>query len=74
MNDLPDGRRWPFRLSQPPQAAAADSKTGYLNHFADMEEVEAAASPPDFARDAALAMLRSRCKSKPEDRGQLSLF
>jgi hypothetical protein len=50
------------------------TESDYLSHFADMEEVEAAASPQDFARAAALGLLRSHWNTDAEDRGQLSLF
>jgi hypothetical protein len=35
------------------------SETGYYCHFASMEDVKAAKSPQDFAREEALALLRS---------------
>ena len=44
---------------QPPRRIPV-SDTGYLSHFASMEDVKAAKSPQDFAREEALALLRSR--------------
>ena len=63
-----------FRSPHEPPRRIPVSETGYLCHFADMAEVKAAASPQDFARDMALTLLRSRCKPRPDDRNQLSLF
>jgi hypothetical protein len=34
------------------------SETGYRSHFADMEEIEAADSPEDYARRYALSLIR----------------
>jgi hypothetical protein len=50
------------------------SETGYRTLFVDTADIKAAKSPQDFARDAALAILRSERDSDAEDHGQLSLF
>lgn len=62
-----------FRSPHGPARPIPVSETGYRSYFAAMEDVEAAASPQDFAREIALALLRSRRTVKDEP-GQLSLF
>ena len=52
------------------------SETGYLSHFAPMAEIEASASPEDYAREFVRAVIdhdKKRKRSAPE-REQLSLF
>lgn len=49
------------------------SNSGYYCHFASMEEVKAAKSPQDFAREEALALLRSRRRAWNET-NELPLF
>ena len=49
-----------FRSPHKPPRRIPLSKSGYLSHYAAMEDVKAAKSPQDFAREEALALLRSR--------------
>ena len=62
-----------FRSPHKPPRRIPVSETGYLSHFASMEEVKAAKSPKDFARDEALALLRSRRRVRDEA-NELPLF
>jgi hypothetical protein len=71
---MQDVGHFEFRSPHQPRRPIPISETGYLSYFADMKDIEAATSPQDFARDAALAMLRLECNSDAEERGQLSLF
>jgi hypothetical protein len=48
-----------FRSPYRPPRRIPMSETGYYCHFASMEDVKAAKSPQDFAREEALALLRS---------------
>jgi hypothetical protein len=50
------------------------SETGYRSHFAQMEDVKAASSPQEYARDVVLALLRSRHPARSKDRDQRPLF
>jgi hypothetical protein len=43
-----------FRSPREPRRPIPISETGYRSHFAAMMDVEAAASPQDFAREIAL--------------------
>lgn len=52
--------KFEFRSPHRPPRRIPLSETGYLSHFVPMREVEAAKSPQDFAREEALALLRSR--------------
>jgi hypothetical protein len=65
-----------FRSPHKPPRRILVSETGYLSHFAPMEEVAAAGSPADFARDYALSVLDagSQQRVKAAAKGQLSLF
>jgi len=65
-----------FEFRSPHKAARRIpvSETGYRSHFAPMAEVEASASPEDYAREVALALIRSGRKPAAELPGQLSLF
>jgi hypothetical protein len=66
-----------FRSPRKPSRPISISETGYRSYYAPMEEVEAAASPQDFALEAARAILRSRRRPRDvagEASGQLSLF
>jgi hypothetical protein len=58
-----------FKSPHKPPRRIPVSETGYRSHFAPMDEVNAANSPEDYARDYALSRLRS-----PRDRDQLPLF
>jgi hypothetical protein len=62
-----------FESPHEPRRPIPISETGYRSHFAAMEIIEAAASPQDFAREVAIALLRSRCQRR-DDPQQLSLF
>lgn len=65
-----------FRSPYDPPRRIPVSATGYRSHFAAIHQVAAAASPEAFARDLALALLRSEQKRGQKDREgtQLSLF
>jgi hypothetical protein len=71
---MQDVGHFEFKSPHEPRRPIPISETGYLSHFADMKDIEAAPSPQDFARDAALDLLRSERNMDEEDRGQLSLF
>lgn len=62
-----------FRSPHKPPRPIPVSETGYRSYFAAMEDVEASASPQDFAREVALALLQSR-RTVKDDPGQFSLF
>jgi hypothetical protein len=55
-----DYAHFKFRSPHKPARRIPVSETGYLSHFASMEDVKDAKSPQDFAREEALALLRSR--------------
>lgn len=64
-----------FRSPHNPPRRIPVSETGYRSHFGDMDEIEAADSPQDYARMVVLAQLRGQSKARggmAED--QLSLF
>jgi hypothetical protein len=63
-----------FRSPHEPRRPIPISETGYLSHFVAMADVEAAASPQDFAREVALDILRSERFPDGDESGQLSLF
>ncbi len=48
-----------FRSPHGPPRRIPLSKSGYLSHYAAMEDVKAAKTPQEFAREEALALLRS---------------
>jgi hypothetical protein len=62
-----------FQSPHKPRRRIPVSETGYHSHFASMADVKEARSPRDFAREFALALLRSK-QSRPYDPRQLSLF
>jgi hypothetical protein len=70
---MPDLGHFEFRSSHEPRRPIPVSQTGYRSHFAAMEDVEASASPQEFAREVAVAMLQSR-RTVKDDPGQLPLF
>ena len=70
---MTDVGHFEFRSPHKPARPIPVSDTGYRSYFAAMEDVEASASPQDFAREVALALLQSRRTVKDEP-GQLSLF
>jgi hypothetical protein len=59
-NRFGDMGHFEFRSPHRPPRRIPMSETGYYCHFAAMEDVKAAKSPQDFAREEALALLRSR--------------
>jgi hypothetical protein len=71
---MPDLGHFEFRSPHEPPRPIPISETGYRSEFAPMADVEAAASPQDFAREVALDLLRSETSTAGEDEGQLSLF
>jgi len=72
-NWTPDTAHFEFRSPHRPPRRIPISETGYLSHFAEMAEVKSFASPQEYAREAALSLLRQRMKNPPDSR-QLSLF
>lgn len=68
-----DFGQFEFRSPYKPARRIPVSETGYRSHHAPMADVEAAASPQDYARAIVLAVLGSK-QSKPEDPRQLALF
>jgi hypothetical protein len=62
-----------FQSPHKPARRIPVSETGYLSHFATTDDVKAAGSPQDFAREFVLAVLRSK-QSRPCDPRQLTLF
>jgi hypothetical protein len=71
---MDDTGHFEFRSPHEPPRRIPVSETGYRSHFAPMEDVEAATSPQDYARDVVHALLRSRQPARSEDRDQLPLF
>jgi hypothetical protein len=47
-----------FRSPHKPARRIPVSETGYRSHFADMDAIEAADSPEDYARSYALSLIR----------------
>ena len=68
-----DKARVHFPEAHKPPRRIPVSETGYFSHFASMEEVKAAKSPQDFAREEPLALLRSRRRSG-DHANELPLF
>jgi hypothetical protein len=62
-----------FRSPHNPPQRIPVSDTGYLSHFAAMEDVRQARSPHNFARAFVLAALDSK-PTRPADPRQLALF
>jgi hypothetical protein len=69
---IQDVGHFEFRSPHEPPRRIPVSETGYRSHFAPMDEVEASASPQDYAREVALVLLRVESKAKATE--QLSLF
>ena len=63
-----------FRSPHDPARRIPVSETGYRSHFAPMVGVEAFPSPPDYAREVALTLVRAERKVRVEDADQLPLF
>jgi hypothetical protein len=73
-NWMADTGHFEFRSPHEPRRRIPVSETGYRSHFAPMDEVEASASPQDYARDVALALLRSPKRTRSDSETQLPLF
>ena len=69
-----DMGQFEFRSPHKPARRIPVSESGYRSHFARMADVEASASPQDYARDYVLDHLRSRYHTRNEERDQLPLF
>jgi hypothetical protein len=64
-----------FRSPYTPARRIPVSETGYRSHFGAMEEIEAEATPQDYARLAALAIMREKGLAAPKaEDDQLALF
>jgi len=63
-----------FRSPHKPARRIPVSTTGYRSHFAPMDEIEAEASPQDYARQYALGCLRSSSPCRRAEEAQPSLF
>lgn len=63
-----------FRSPHRPPRRIPGSETGYLCHFALMDDVKAARNPKVYARDFVLAALAPRRSLRPDDAKQLWLF
>jgi len=70
---MTDVGHFEFRSPHNPPRRIPVSETGYRSYFAAMEDVEASASPQEFAREIALALIQSQRTVKDEP-GQASLF
>ncbi|MET4489788.1 hypothetical protein [Bradyrhizobium sp. LA7.1] len=55
-----DMGQFEFKSPHKPPRRIPVSETGYRSHFARMDDVEACASPQEYARDFVLAQLRTR--------------
>lgn len=62
-----------FRSPHKPPRRIPVSETGYRSHFVPMDEVKAASSPEEFAREEANYLFRSQCQ-RAKDPRQLALF
>jgi hypothetical protein len=71
---MADTGQFEFRSPHEPARRIPVSETGYRSHFAPMEEVEAAESPEEYAREIVIEFLRSQRKTSAEARDQLPLF
>lgn len=69
-----DTGHFEFRSPHEPPQRILISESGYRSHFAWMEDVEAASSPQDYAREFVFAKIRSERPSRRDDRDQLPLF
>jgi hypothetical protein len=65
-----------FELRSPhkPARRIPVSETRYRSYFAPMDEVKAATSPQDYAREIALAMIRANLRPCPQREIELPLF
>lgn len=71
---MSDYGQFEFRSPHNPARRIPVSETGYRSHFAPMVDVEAVATPQEYARDVALFLLRAEMKVEKEDADQLPLF
>ncbi len=69
---MADVGHFEFRSPHEPPRRIPVSETGYRSHFAPMDEVEAAVSPEDYAREVALALLDAESNANEDE--QLTLF
>ena len=65
-----------FRSPYDPPRRIIVSETGYRSHFAPMADIEASASPEDYAREIVSAFIddNKKCKRSAPEKEQLSLF
>lgn len=68
-----DYAHFEFRSPHKPARRIPVSETGYLSHFASIEDVKEARGPQNFAREFTFAVLRSK-QSRQDDPRQLALF
>jgi hypothetical protein len=71
---MPGLGHFEFRSPHEPRRPIPISETGYRSYFAAMEDIEAVATPVDFACRVALGLRGSRAKTGAEDSDQLALF
>jgi hypothetical protein len=72
-NWMGDMGQFEFMSPYKPPRRIPVSETGYRSHYVVMDEVRAAKSPQDFAREEALALLHSRRRGRDEA-NELPLF
>jgi hypothetical protein len=73
-NWMADHAQFEFRSPYKPARRILVSETGYRSHFASMVDVEASASPQDYAHDVALSMIRADRKPSAPREVELPLF
>jgi hypothetical protein len=73
-NWMTDYGQFEFRSPYKPARRIPVSETGYRSYFAPMDEVKAAASPQDYAREVALSMIRANRKARAPREVELPLF
>lgn len=71
---MSDYGQFEFRSPHDPARRIPVSETGYRSHFAPMVDVEACASPQDYAREVTLILVRAERRARTEDADQLPLF
>ena len=72
---MADTGHFEFRSPHVPARRIPVSESGYRSHFAAMEEIEDEASPQDYARLAAPAIIRQHAGRRVEENSdQLALF
>jgi hypothetical protein len=70
---VPGYANFEFRSPYEPPRRIPVSETGFRSEFVSMNDVKAARSPQDFARNLVVSLLNSRA-SRPADPRQLGLF